>query len=107
MKSTSWVISLPAEGGGLRSKTEGERGTFKSAIIIDYAFSLSLAHARQLPPGRSLEETEPQRDRGTSAGVPKSELESFWGFAWLVDEVLHSSMHLHLLQSKRIYLRQK
>ena len=43
------VTSLPAEGGGLRSKTEGECGTFKSAITIVYAFSLSrlqLWHAR-------------------------------------------------------------
>ena len=43
------TLSLPAEGGGLRSKTEGECGTFKSAITIVYAFSLShlrLWHAR-------------------------------------------------------------
>ena len=34
------ATSLPAEGGGLRSKTEGECGTLKSAIAIVYAFSL-------------------------------------------------------------------
>ena len=47
------TLSLPAEGGGLRSKTEGECGTFKSAITIVYAFSFSRLR-RQLPPGRSL-----------------------------------------------------
>ena len=47
------TLSLHAEGGGLRSKTEGECGTFKYAITIVYAFSLTRL-CRELPPGRSL-----------------------------------------------------
>ena len=39
------VSSLPADEGGLRSKTERECVTFKSAIVTVYAFSLSLAYA--------------------------------------------------------------
>ena len=54
-----------SETGGPPWVVEGERGTFKFAIIIDYAFSLSLAHARQLPPGRSLGETESRQMRAT------------------------------------------
>ena len=50
MKSTSWVISLPAEGGGPSLTVEGECGTFKSAIIIDYAFSPTASRS-PLPEG--------------------------------------------------------
>ena len=39
-----------SETGGLRSKTEGECGTFKSAIIIDYAFSPTASRS-PLPEG--------------------------------------------------------
>ena len=47
------VTSLPAEGGGLRSKTEGECGTFNFDVFFEYAFSLTRL-CRELPPGRSL-----------------------------------------------------
>ena len=52
------TLSLPAEGGGLRSKTEGECGTFKSAITIVYAFSLTRLCRERLAAARSRSGTD-------------------------------------------------